>query len=51
MKSLRAITSLMLIASFALSVFGQTPTVDYVSLETAMDQFLKKNLCSSGSTS
>ncbi len=44
MKSLRGITSLMLIASFALSVFGQTPAVDYVSLETAMDQFLKRNL-------
>ena len=44
MKSLRGITSLMLIASFALSVFGQTPTVDYVSLETAVDQFLKRNL-------
>lgn len=44
MKSLRGITSLMLIASFALSVFGQTPSVDYVSLETAMDQFLKRNL-------
>jgi len=43
-KSLRGITSLMLIASFALSVFGQTPSVDYVSLETAMDQFLKRNL-------
>ncbi len=44
MKSLRGITSLMFIASFALSVFGQTPAVDYVSLETAMDQFLKRNL-------
>ena len=44
MKSLRAITSLILAASLALSVFGQTPVPDYVSLETAMDQFLKKNL-------
>ena len=34
----------MLIASFALSVCGQIPVVDYVSLESATDQFLKKNL-------
>ena len=44
MKSLRAITSLILAASLALSVCGQTPVPDYVSLETAMDQFLKRNL-------
>ncbi|HEX6730282.1 MAG TPA: TolC family protein, partial [Pyrinomonadaceae bacterium] len=44
MKSLRGITSLILTASLAFSVCGQTPAPDYVSLETAMDQFLKKNL-------
>ncbi|HKY44661.1 MAG TPA: TolC family protein [Pyrinomonadaceae bacterium] len=46
MKSLRAITSLVLTVSFALSVCGQTavPATDYVSLQAATDQFLKKNL-------
>ena len=44
MKSLHGITSVILTASLAFSVSGQTPAPDYVSLETAMDQFLKKNL-------
>ena len=44
MKSLRVITSLILTASLAFSVCGQTSAPDYVSLETALDQFLKKNL-------
>jgi cobalt-zinc-cadmium efflux system outer membrane protein len=43
-KSLRTITGVILVASFALSIRGQTPVPDYVSLETAMDHFLKKNL-------
>lgn len=49
MKSHRAITSLLLTLSFALGVCGQTPVTvvpatDYVSLESATDQFLKRNL-------
>ena len=44
MKSLRAITSLILAISLASSVCGQTPAPDYFSLETAIDQFLKRNL-------
>lgn len=49
MKSHRAITSLMLTLSFAFGVCGQTtvtvlPATDYVSLESATDQFLKRNL-------
>jgi outer membrane protein, heavy metal efflux system len=43
-KSRRAITSLIVTASLAFSVWGQNPAPDQVSLETAMDQFLKKNL-------
>lgn len=43
MKSLRAITSLVLAASLSSSVCGQTAP-EYVSLETAVDQLLKKNL-------
>lgn len=55
MKSLQIITSLILIQSFALGVRGQTPTsdgppvtvslaADYVSLDSATEQFLRKNL-------
>ncbi len=55
MKSLRAITSLMLALSLPVSICAQTPTApappvsvsvaaDYVSLESAIDQFLRKNL-------
>ena len=44
MKGLRAITGLIVAAALAFSVGGQTPATDYVSLESAMDQFLKKNL-------
>lgn len=49
MKSHRAITTLMLTVSFAFGVRGQTldsalPANDYVSLESATDQFLKRNL-------
>ena len=44
MKSLRATTSLVLSISLASSLCGQTQTPDYVSLEAAMDQLLKKNL-------
>lgn len=55
MKSLRALTSLILIQSFALGVSAQTPASagppvavslapDYVSLESATEQFLRKNL-------
>lgn len=47
-KSLRAITSLMLTLSLSASVFAQTPsavgTPDYLSLETATEQFVRKNL-------
>jgi outer membrane protein, heavy metal efflux system len=59
-KSLRAITSLILTLSFSSGVSAQTPTAgappaavspvtvsllpDYVSLETATEQFLRKNL-------
>ena len=54
MKSLRALTSLFLTASFALTVCAQTPASapvrpislnpDYISLEFATEQFLRKNL-------
>lgn len=49
MKSLRAITSLILLLSFVSGVCAQTPAIvfpppDYVSLESATDQFLKRNL-------
>ena len=47
MKKLRAITSLLLILWTPLTLFAQTPSTvssDYLSLETAMDQFLRKNL-------
>ena len=47
MKKLRAITSLLLILWIPLTLFAQTPSTvspDYLSLETAMDQFLRKNL-------
>jgi cobalt-zinc-cadmium efflux system outer membrane protein len=46
-KKLRAITSLLLILWTPLTLFAQTPSAvssDYLSLETAMDQFLRKNL-------
>jgi len=53
-KSLRALTSLFLTASFALTVCAQTPASapvrpislnpDYISLESATEQFLRKNL-------
>jgi cobalt-zinc-cadmium efflux system outer membrane protein len=43
-KSLRAIKSLILAASLAASVCAQTSSPDYISLESATDQFLKKNL-------
>jgi hypothetical protein len=46
-KKLRAITSLLLILWTPLTLFAQTPSTvssDYLSLETAMDQFLRKNL-------
>lgn len=45
MKKLRATTSLWLVLWIPLSVLGQTPlSPDYLSLETATDQFLRKNL-------
>ena len=47
MKKVRAITSLLLILWTPLTLFAQTPSTvssDYLSLETAMDQFLRKNL-------
>ncbi len=47
MKKLRAITSLLLILWTPLTLLAQTPSTvssDYLSLETAMDQFLRKNL-------
>jgi cobalt-zinc-cadmium efflux system outer membrane protein len=44
-KKLRAITSLLLVLWMPLTLLGQTPlSPDYVSLETATDQFLRKNL-------
>jgi outer membrane protein, heavy metal efflux system len=54
-KSLRVVTSLVLIQSFALAVSAQTPAPDgppvavslvpdYVSLDSATEQFLRKNL-------
>jgi cobalt-zinc-cadmium efflux system outer membrane protein len=46
-KKLRAITSLLLILWTPLTLFAQTPSTvssDYLSLEMAMDQFLRKNL-------
>jgi outer membrane protein, heavy metal efflux system len=42
-KKLRAITSLLLILWTPLTLCAQTSS-DYLSLETAMDQFLRKNL-------
>ena len=44
MKKLCAITSLLLVLSAPLSLLGQTPATDYLSLETAADQFMQKNL-------
>ena len=49
MKSHRAVTSLILTLSLALGICAQTTTIvfpppDFVSLESATDQFLKKNL-------
>ncbi|HKG61542.1 MAG TPA: TolC family protein [Pyrinomonadaceae bacterium] len=45
MKKLRAITSLLLVLWMPLTLLGQTPlSPDYLSLETATDQFLRKNL-------
>jgi outer membrane protein, heavy metal efflux system len=46
-KKLRAITSLLLILWTPLTLLAQTPATvssDYLSLETATDQFLRKNL-------
>jgi cobalt-zinc-cadmium efflux system outer membrane protein len=44
-KKLRAITSLLLVLWMPLTLLGQTPlSPDYLSLETATDQFLRKNL-------
>jgi outer membrane protein, heavy metal efflux system len=46
-KKLRAITSLLLILWTPLTLLAQTPSTvssDYLSLETAMEQFLRKNL-------
>jgi cobalt-zinc-cadmium efflux system outer membrane protein len=44
-KKLRAITSLLLVLWMPLALLGQTPlSPDYLSLETATDQFLRKNL-------
>lgn len=44
-KKLRATTSLLLVVWIPLTVLGQTPlSPDYLSLETATDQFLRKNL-------
>lgn len=47
MKKLRAITSLLLILWTPLTLLAQTPSTvssDYLSLETVLDQFLRKNL-------
>ena len=54
MKSLQVVTGLILIVSFVSGVLSQTPVTvvpgggslnpDYVSLESATDQFLRKNL-------
>ena len=46
MKKLRVITSLLLALSLPPTLFAQTSTVspDYLSLETATEQFLRKNL-------
>jgi cobalt-zinc-cadmium efflux system outer membrane protein len=44
-KKLRAITSLLLVLWMPLTLLGQTPlSPDYLSLETATDQLLRKNL-------
>jgi hypothetical protein len=46
-KKVRAITSLLLILWTPLTLFAQTPSTvssDYLSLETAIDQFVRKNL-------
>jgi cobalt-zinc-cadmium efflux system outer membrane protein len=44
-KKLRASTSLLLVLWMPLTLLGQTPlSPDYLSLETATDQFLRKNL-------
>lgn len=47
MKKLRAITSLLLALSMPLTLFAQTSSPvspDYISLEAATEQFLRKNL-------
>lgn len=44
MKTLRAITSSLLSLSAWVSVCAQTPSTDFLSLETATDQFVRKNL-------
>lgn len=45
MKKLRTTTSLLLVLWIPLRLLGQTPlSPDYLSLETATDQFLRKNL-------
>ncbi len=47
MKKLRAITSLLLLLWTPFTLFAQNPATvssDYLSLETAMDQFLRNNL-------
>ena len=47
MKKLRAITSLLLALSMPLTLFAQTSSLvspDYLSLEAATEQFLRKNL-------
>jgi cobalt-zinc-cadmium efflux system outer membrane protein len=44
-KKLRALTRLVLVLWMPLTLLGQTPlSPDYLSLETATDQFLRKNL-------
>ena len=44
-KKLRATTSLLLVVWIPWTLLGQTPlSPDYLSLETATDQFLRKNL-------
>lgn len=46
MKSFRGVTGLLLTVSIAFTVCGQmtVPATDYVSLQAATDQFLKRNL-------
>jgi outer membrane protein, heavy metal efflux system len=43
-KNLRVVTSFALALSIPLGLCAQTPTTDYLSIETATEQFLKKNL-------